>query len=154
MAKKSKVTRRNPNALAATRRVALEFKRFRVRVGWSVDMGAAPETVEIATYNTLGTATIPERPVVEPFVRTQFALIGRKQRSAVLLANRGKDPTTKLDELAEELAANGKQFIRDLSDPGNADSTIAQKGFDNPLVGAGANEGRLVSEFNAQVSER
>lgn len=154
--KKSKVKRRNPNALVNTRRVALEFGKYRVRVGWAVDMGAALETVGIAAINTLGAPSnnLPPRPVVEPFVRSQRALIRRKHRSAVVRANRGKDPEPKLEELADELREGGKQFIRDLSDPPNADSTIDQKGFDNPLVGVGSDGGRLVAEFNAEVKER
>ena len=156
MPKKSKVTRKNPNKLASIRRIALEFKNFRVRAGWAVDMGASPKTVEIALINSLGApnANIPPRPVVEPFIRSQLALIRRKHRSAVVAANRGKDPRPKLAELAELLRIGGKQAVRDLSTPVNADSTIAGKGFDNPLVGAGSDGGRLVAEFNAEVSER
>jgi len=154
--KKSKVTRKNPNKLASIRRVAQEFGKFRVRVGWAQDMGASAETVEIALYNTLGApaANIPPRPVVEPYTRSARALIRRKNASAVLRVNKGKSPVPKLQELANELREGGKQFILDLSTPANADSTIAQKGFDNPLVGAGADGGRLVAEFNAEVSER
>lgn len=156
MAKKSTVTRTNPNKLASIRRIALEFGKYRVRAGWAVDMGAAPETVMIATINALGapSANIPPRPVVEGFVRSNAALIRRKHRSAVVAANRGKDPRPKLDELAELLRAGGKQAVYALDSPSNAPSTIDQKGFDNPLVGAGADGGRLVAEFNAEVSER
>ena len=156
MPKKSKVKRRNPNALADIRRIALEFGKYRVRVGWAVDMGASPKTVSIALINARGapSANIPPRPVVEGYVRSQAAVIRRKHRSAVVAANRGKDPTPKLNELAEHLREGGKRAVIEYNEEPNAPSTERQKGFNNPLVGAGADRGRLVAEFNAEVSER
>lgn len=159
MPKRSKVTRKNPNALAATRRAALELGSYRVRVGWAIDLGADPETVFIAAVNALGAelangGRIPPRDVLTPFIRAQLPLIRRKQRTAVLLVAKGKDPQPALDDLAAELERLAKQAVRDFSTPGNAQSTIDRKGFDNPLVGAGPDGGRLVSELAAAVSKR
>ena len=49
----SKVTRRNPNRLTATRRIAVSIGSYRVKVGWSVELGASAETVTIAAINTV-----------------------------------------------------------------------------------------------------
>ena len=147
---------RNPNALTATRRQALEIGKFRVRVGWAEDMGADPETVMIAAINMLGApaANIPARDVLTPFIRNSFALIRRKQRSAVLAVNKGKDPEPILRELADELREGLKRALLEYNAEPNAPSTIAKKGFNDPLVGAGAGGGRLVEEANAQVTKR
>jgi len=151
-----KTTRKNPNALTATRRNALELGRFRVRVGWAEDMGADPETVKIAAINMLGAprANIPARDVLTPFMRQSYALIGRKHRTAVLMTNKGKDPEPVLQELAATLRDGLKQAVRDYSAIPNAESTIDRKGFDDPLVGAGADGGRIVAEANAMVKKR
>jgi hypothetical protein len=156
---KSSVRRKNPNALTATRRNALELASFRVSVGWSLQLGAQPKTVEIAAINTFGArlangGIIPARDVLTPFMRSMKALIGRKHRTAVLLANKGKDPRPPLESLASELKELGKQAIRDFMTPGNAPSVIQQKGMDAPLKGVGSDGGRLVAEFNAAVFKR
>lgn len=151
-----KTRQRNPNALTATRRQALEIGRFRVRVGWAEGMGASPETVAIVAINMLGapSVNIPARDVLSPFIRRSFALIRRKQRSAVLAANRGRDPEPILQALADELRDGLQQAIREYNEEPNAPSTVAKKGFNDPLIGEGADGGRIVAEANAQVSKR
>ena len=152
----SKVTRRNPNALMATRRKALELGALRVRVGWAVNMGAKPETVSIAAINMRGApaANIPPRDALTPVLAENAARIRAANLAAMRAANRGKDVEVSLELLAADLEFALKRSVEDFSDPPNADSTVAAKGFNDPLVGEGSDGGRLVAEAAAQVSKR
>ena len=149
----STVKRKNPNALAATRRNLAELGQYRVQVGWSEAMGADPETVTIAAYNVLGTATIPARDVLTPVVVDSLASVRNTNAAAVCAANRGADPLPLLEAMAGRLEARLKQSIDDAS-PNNADSTIADKGFDDPLIGAGSDRGRIYDQAAARVLKR
>ena len=155
---KSTVTRRNPNALTATRRNIAELGKYRVQVGWSEAMGADPETVTIAAYNVLGAdlangGRIPARDVLTPVVTDSLQSVRVTNAAAVRAANRGDDPLPLLERMAERLETRLKQSIDD-AQPGNADSTIAQKKFDDPLIGAGSDRGRIYAQAAARVLER
>lgn len=145
----------NPNLLAATRKIAVELGKYRVRVGWSVDMGADPETVKIAAINTLGApaANIPARDALTPMMASERNRINAYLGNAVKAQMRGKDPKPILETLAEYLTDAAKQAVADFSDPPNAESTIARKGFNNPLIGPD-DGGRLLREVRAMVAER
>lgn len=152
----STVKRRNPNALMATRRIAASIGSLRVRVGWAVDMGADPKTVAIAAINTLGapSVSIPPRDALTPVLAAMQDRIREANIAAVQAANRGEDVEYHLELLAADLEAALKQSVEAFNNPGNADSTIESKGFDDALVGAGPDGGRLVAEAAAQVSKR
>lgn len=130
--------------------------RTAVKVGWSVEIKATPETVEIAEIQVLGSpaANIPPRDPITPAVRGNANTIRGFTSKAVKAANRGEDPTKVLEAMANFLDRAVTQSVRSLSEPGNAPSTIAKKGFDNPLVGAGGDGGRLVAEVGAKVVKR
>ena len=150
----STTSRRNPGKLRAIVRRAAEYGRTSVRVGWSEETGASPEPATIALYNMLGTDTIPARPVLEPLFAAEKNTIRGLSTKAANRVSRGLDPAPVFDSLAATLETQGKATIRDLKDPRNADSTIAKKGFDDPLVGAGGDGGRLLAEFGARVVKR
>ena len=152
----SKTSRRNPNALTATRRAALKFASHRVRVGWAVDMGADPKTVSIAAINTLGapSANIPARDALTPVLVANADRIRAANAAALHAANAGEDVLEPLELLAADLEYALKQSVEAFSSPGNAPSTIAAKGFDDPLVGEGSDGGRLVAEAAAVVTTR
>ena len=153
---KSSATRKNPRALAATRRRVVELGRTAVKVGWSVEIKASARTVEIATINVLGapSANIPPRDPITPMLRGNANTIRGFKSKAVKAANKGEDPTPALDQLASFLDREVTQSVRDFSSPGNAPSTVAKKKFNDPLVGAGGDGGRLVAEVGAKVVKR
>lgn len=156
MASKSKVTRKNPKALQATRRIAVEMGKFRVRVGWAEDMGADPETVQIAAINVMGApaANIPARDPITPMMQAERARIRGYHGKAMQLANAGKDPEPVLDKLAAHLENEAKAAVDAFAAPANAPSTVKKKGFNDPLIGAGSDHGRLYAEVSAKVSKR
>jgi len=150
----SKTTRKNPNALMATRRNVAQLKSYRVQVGWSKALGADPETVAIAAFNTIGTDTIHPRDALTPALTANLERIRRGNAEAVRAAQRGDDPMPELEELAADLELALKRSIEEFNNPPNAESTVDQKGFNDPLVGAGADGGRLVTEAAAGVLKR
>ena len=152
----STVTRRNPNRLAATRRNALGLGKYRVKVGWSVELGASEETVTIAAINVLGapSANIKERDALTPVLVANADAIRAANRDAMQAANRDEDVEYPLELLAAKLEADLKQSVESFSTPGNAPSTIEKKKFDDPLVGPESDGGRLVAEAAAAVTKR
>ena len=109
-------------------------------------MDASSETVKIAIYNALGTDIIPARPTLEPTMNRTIDLIRAENKAIARTVNRGADPVPLMDRLASRLEDAVVAVIVELQDPPNAQSTIDQKGFDDPLIGAGSEGGRLVAE--------
>lgn len=149
----SSTTRKNSNALAVLRSQAEELARREVHAGWSVNMGTPAETVTIAAYNTLGTATIPARDALTPAVTSSLAAINEHNVRAVHALNEGKSADPELTLLALELQDALQQSVLDFTTPANAPSTIAQKGKDAPLKGA-TDEGRIYDHARARVVKR
>lgn len=150
----SSSTRRNPNWLTATRRNVAELGQYRVQVGWSVNMGADPETVTIAAYNVLGTDTIPARDVLTPTLTESVASVRNTNSAAVRAANRGADPLPLLETMAARLEARLKDNV-DAATPENAPSTVASKGgLNDPLIGVGSDKGRIYAQAAARVLKR
>lgn len=140
----SSVTRTNPNALLGSRRNVEALASHEVQVGWSVEMGADPETVAKATFNTLGTINAPERDAITPAVVYSLDDI----RQATIEALRSRDPTAALKTLADKLEAELKRSVSAFSDPANTPSTIKAKGGRNdPLV----DTGQMLDQAAAQV---
>lgn len=151
-----KTRRSNPNALSLETQRVLNLERYVVRVGWSTDMGAAPETVAIVAINAFGApeANIPARPVLPSFIQGQRSAIRNRQAAAAREARRGRDPEDSLWSLSYELASGLEQAVRDYSAIPNAESTAAQKGFNDPLIGIGADGGRIAASANSIVIKR
>lgn len=80
-------------------------------------------------------AGIPERPAFRNMVADSSPKWG-KQLGGVLVAA-GYDADLALGRMGEYIAGQLQQSIVDLRDPPNAESTIARKGFDKPLVETG-----------------
>lgn len=81
------------------------------------------------------TITIPPRP----FFRTTIKA-GEKHWGADLgkvLKEKGYDAAAALDTMGEEIKGELQESIRDWTSPPNAKSTIAKKGFNDPLFGDG-----------------
>ena len=86
---------------------------------------------EYATYNEFGTATIPARPAFRQTIDTHLDEYV-DDLADVLLS--GVAPEMALNQLGEQMAKDVSQSIRDWQTPPNADSTVAQKGENNPLI--------------------
>lgn len=149
----SSTTRTNPNALRIIRERADQLTSREIHVGWSVNMDASPETVTIAAFNTLGTATIPARDALTPAVVGSLGVIRQRNVQAVHAVNTGAQAFPILDDLATELEDALHRSVMDFTTPANAPSTIAQKGRDAPLKGA-TDDGRIADYARAKVMNK
>jgi hypothetical protein len=95
----------------------------------------------VAAVNNFGSADgkIPPRPVLQPAIEKGAP---QYQRLAELMIPKVLTGEMSMRILLEQMGqlAEGhiKQEITDLRDPPNAESTIAKKGSDNPLIDTGA----------------
>ncbi len=81
------------------------------------------------------TITIPPRPFFRNMIAAKSPEWGK--RLGEILKRREFDSATSLGELGEEIKGQLMMSIRDFSDPPNAKSTIAKKGFNDPLIDSG-----------------
>jgi hypothetical protein len=86
----------------------------------------------VANWNEFGTSTIPARPFFRNMIAAESpSWPGKMSKLAIATGNDGPKI---LALMGEDIEGALKQSINDFSDPGNADSTIARKGFDKPLI--------------------
>ena len=123
-----------------------------VAVGW-VEGKANAETATIALINTFGAprANIPARDTITPATDALAPDAAKAFGEDGAAALKGSAGDT-LSSLADTAEARHKQEIADFNDPGNAPSTIAQKGFNDPLRGKGKD--RLYKGAGAVVRDR
>lgn len=109
----------------------------RVKVGFP-EGKADDKIIDRAVWNEFGTKTIPPRP----FMR--FAMengVGDFKREAKIQARRVLAGETTMNGALSRIGLNGvdhiQESIKGLRSPANAQSTIEQKGSDNPLIDTG-----------------
>lgn len=99
----------------------------------SYDNGAT--VVDVATWNEFGTDTIPERSFLRTTIAANRAKYKGEFEKAYLQAIRGGMNLRASAAFIGNVARDDiKQKINDIKEPRNAPSTIAKKGFDNPLI--------------------
>ncbi|KVS65720.1 hypothetical protein WK40_12245 [Burkholderia cepacia] len=81
------------------------------------------------------TVTIPPRPYFRTMIANEHGHWG-DDLGKILVAN-DYDVPRSLDQLGESIVGALVQSIRDFKTPANAPSTIAKKGFDDPLIDSG-----------------
>lgn len=86
----------------------------------------------VAAFNEYGTTTAPPRPFFRNMIAKESPSWGGKM--AKLAVATGNDGAKILALMGEDIEGALKQSINDFSDPGNAESTIARKGFNKPLI--------------------
>lgn len=89
--------------------------------------------------NLQTTVTVPEHDVTipaRPFYRTLVAAKKAEWRERMAIAAREThyDAKKTLGLVGESVTSDLQKAIADFKSPGNAPSTIARKGFDNPLI--------------------
>lgn len=122
-----------------------------VRVGIVSAEAAYPDgtkVAQVAAWHEFGTANIPPRP----FFRNTIA--GKKQEwrdnmKAILVAQ-DYDVHTTLEAVGMVARDDIMASIRQMSEPANAKSTVAKKGFNNPLIDTGV----LLRSMDYQVVEK
>jgi hypothetical protein len=91
---------------------------------------------QVAFWNEYGTKNSPPRP----FFRQMIASKSQKWGAALgmNLARNGYKQTAALASVGDLINDQLTTSIRDFSSPSNAESTIAKKGFDKPLLNTGS----------------
>ena len=112
----------------------------RVLVGVPEGSGSYEDGLTIATIaavNNFGSADgrIPARPFLQPPVEEGAPMYRRLAEVMLPRVLSGEmEMRTHLEQMGNLAEGHVKQYITDLRVPKNADSTIAKKGSDNPLV--------------------
>lgn len=97
--------------------------------------GTSTTVAEVAFWNEFGTVTAPERSFIRSTIDENRAELERITAKLLDQVLEGKIDTKKaLDKLGFKIETLIKKKILDLNDPPNAPSTVARKGFNNPLV--------------------
>jgi hypothetical protein len=89
----------------------------------------------VAAINEFGGGNTPARPFFRTMVKTESGHWGSDLAKVLEATN--YDAAQSLALMGEEIKGELTQSIRDWSDPPNAPSTIAKKGFDKPLISSG-----------------
>ncbi|SUD77880.1 hypothetical protein [Pseudomonas putida] len=112
----------------------------RVLVGVPEGSGSYEDGLTIATVaavNNFGSADgrIPARPFLQPPIEDGAPMYRRLAEVMLPRVLSGEmEMRTLLEQMGNLAEGHVKQYITDLRVPKNADSTIANKGSDNPLV--------------------
>lgn len=130
-----------------------QLAKMEVQVGFQADSGSyenGATLAEVAAYNELGTSSTPARP----FMRKSFENHEKELQNACDQVNKtlAKGGTTQ--QALDELGAFVKGLVQEEIVSGdfapNADSTIAKKGSDKPLIDTGF----MRQSVNYQVKQR
>jgi|LakMenEpi03Aug12_release.lakeMendotaPanAssembly.Ray.scaffolds.fasta_scaffold61047_9 hypothetical protein len=109
-----------------------------ITVGVHKDAGSyegGESVVDVATYNEFGTPDIPERSFLRSTIGNNRAKYKGEFEKAYLEAIRGGMNLRAAAGFIGNVARDDiKKTIKDMKEPGNAPSTIAKKGFDDPLI--------------------
>ncbi len=103
-----------------------------------VSMGRASSYAIHHEFGAPG-AGIPARPIIRPTFEENRAHYLRSMKwsmGRILSGSRKLEP--ELERLGRKVADDVKMKIAGMSSPANAPSTIAKKGFDDPLIDSGA----------------
>lgn len=108
----------------------------KIEVGLLAESGQ--ENVNKAFWNHYGTSDIPARPFVDAPVNPDSSKTMNKNKRAVKAIHKGESVESALQPVQDSTEESIRKKAINMSSPGNAESTIAQKGFDDPLIDSGA----------------
>jgi len=89
----------------------------------------------VAAYNEFGTSRIPARPFMRNTIAQHEGQWGERLGKALVAT--GYDTSRCLGLAGESIALQIQDSIQQMRTPPNAPATIAQKGFDKPLIDTG-----------------
>lgn len=102
-----------------------------------IKVGLFGEIAQIARWNGEGTQNIPARDFLAFYKNDLQKELRRKAKaiSYAIMHNNNYDHI--ISDLGESCESIVREAIWDLQEPPNAPSTIARKGFNNPLIDTG-----------------
>lgn len=119
----------------------------------TVDVGVFDndELAQIAAWLEFGTEHIPERPAHRICFERNKAKLSKKYAQMVRDVGEGKLSYAQgLQRIGDWYAGKLRDEIQNWTDPPNAPATIAQKGFDDPLI----DTGHYVNSINPRVTKK
>jgi hypothetical protein len=117
------------------------------RVGASQFVKASRSNYDTTHHVDEYTVTIPARPYFRSMIQKNKGEWPADLGKIIKAAN--YDSTVALGRLGKHVAEQLQESIRDFSEPGNAKSTIAKKGFDKPLV----DSDHMLNSVDSEVQE-
>jgi hypothetical protein len=117
------------------------------RVGASQFVKASRSNYDTTHHVDEYTVTIPARPYFRSMIQENKGEWPADLGKIIKAAN--YDSTVALGRLGKHVAEQLQESIRDFSEPGNAKSTIAKKGFDKPLV----DSDHMLNSVDSEVQE-
>lgn len=135
------------------KRELMQLEKHNINAGILSDKGSDAvdggyTLAQIAAFNEFGTDRIPERPAHRTTFENSKSGLNRRLAGVVGLVAQGKiSYTTGLERLGNWYTGELKQSIINWNDPPNADSTVRQKGFNNPLI----ETGRTVNSIDFEI---
>lgn len=138
---------------ARIKRELQQLEKHNVQAGILSDKGSdavegGHTLAEIASFNEFGTDDIPERPAHRTAFEQSKAGFQRRLAGIVGLVAQGKiSYVTGFERLGAWYVGELKQSVINWSDPPNADSTVRQKGANNPLI----DTGRTVNSIDFEI---
>lgn len=118
--------------------------------------GGDQSELSVADYmwlNEVGTIDIPERPVMgetTDAVRPEVEAMLKRELEAIIQGRSTVEGA--LTKVGIKFKAELQKAITDFNDPANAESTIDQKGADNPLIDTGT--ARNAVSFEVRMKEK
>ncbi len=128
-----KFRRSTPESKAFQAFVTFGGKRATVKAG--ILDSAPAEVQKRAIYNNFGTEDIPERPFLNNALRdnkSSYSWMIRKGALAAII--RRKPIADTMEDIGKKMVDDIQHEIITLHTPPNADSTVAKKGFNDPLI--------------------
>lgn len=140
MALKSKLT-----VNRQTKKALDELACFVGEIEWGLpdletvrDYSDGTSVKDVAFWNEFGTKRIPARGYFKRSALKNRRDLREDVKDAAYAVARGRLSCDKaLDLIGQQAAAQLRKDLTDFKDPPNAESTIARKGFDNPLIETG-----------------
>lgn len=105
-----------------------------VRIGFKAGARYPDGTLllKVVLWNEFGTKTSPPRPAIRTMVAMKSPTWGKALAKILKSTKYNADLTMQL--MGEGMASQLVESITNWTDPPNADSTIARKGFDKPWI--------------------
>lgn len=125
-----------------------------IAVGWLENPGDDTPTIAAINYFGAPSKNIPPRDAITPTIQAVDAAVREVTISVAQRINQGGQVDGLLEGLALVIEAELKHQIAELKTPPNAQATIDKKGFDDPLIGAGADSGRIYANATAAVRRK
>jgi hypothetical protein len=136
---------RNAGKLLAIMQKLDQLDGKKIAVGLLPQSGS--DNIDHGFYNEFGTTYIPARPFIDAPVSDDLENTKELTRTGIEAIHNGSGIDGLLDPIKTAATKAIQKKIEEKSSPSNAPSTIAHKGFDDPLIETGSMMASVAGEF-------